>query len=181
VEKHGVSPRGVHWISQQTQYKRFYILTLFFKDEIKNSSIIDAGCGFAEYYNYLVDKRLRPKSYKGYDIEDIMIQKAKRRFPALDLEQKDILKDELEVADYYICSGAMNILTKEEMFEFINRCFTASKKGFAFNFLKKDSFNKVSASEILSHCKHLSKQIYIKDNYLENDISIYLKKHYLTN
>ena len=142
---------------------------------------MDAGCGFGEYYNYLEKNSSKPKEYIGIDIEEEMIERAKLRFSNTKFEKKDVLKDELIQADYYVCSGAMNILTKDEMFEFIDKCFLASKKGFAFNFLKKDSFNNVSVSDVLSHCKYLSRDIYIKDNYLENDISVYLKKHDLTN
>ena len=49
IKKHGISAQGVHWNSEFTQYKRFEILTSFIKDIIKQSSIIDAGCGFGEY------------------------------------------------------------------------------------------------------------------------------------
>ena len=70
----------------------------------------------------------------------------------------------------------MNILKKEEMFTFIKRCFEISNYGFIFNFLKSDSFNKVSLDEILNYCETLSKNIQINDDYLDNDVSIYLKK-----
>lgn len=105
-----------------------------------------------------------------------MINLAKKRFSDIKLLQKDILNDEIPKADYYICSGAMNILEKEEMFLFIRNSLEASNKGFIFNFLKADSFNNVSANEILTYCKNLSKEISIKDNYLDNDITILLKK-----
>lgn len=149
--------------------------------EIKNSSIVDAGCGFAEFYNYLKIKKLEPKSYIGYDIEEFMIEKSSNMYPHLKFQKKNILKNKLEEADYYICSGAMNILTKNEMFLFIDNCFNASKKGFVFNFLQEDSFNNVSVSDVLSHCKNLCNKIHINNNYLRNDITIYLNKDYLTN
>lgn len=166
----------MHWRSKYTQYKRFEILTYFIKNHIKDSTIVDAGCGFAEYYSYLRKNNLIPKEYIGIDIEEDMINLAKKRFSDIKLLQKDILNDEIPKADYYICSGAMNILEKEEMFLFIRNSLEASNKGFIFNFLKADSFNNVSANEILTYCKNLSKEISIKDNYLDNDITILLKK-----
>ena len=39
-----------------------------------------------------------------------------KRFIGIDFYVKNILKDELLIADYYICSGAMNILEKEDLF-----------------------------------------------------------------
>ena len=62
IEKYGISAKGVHWNSSYTQYKRFEVLTKFIKEEIGSSSIIDAGCGFAEYYNYLVSRLQIPPS-----------------------------------------------------------------------------------------------------------------------
>ena len=176
IKKYGISARGVHWNSKYTQYKRFEILTNFIKDEIKQSSIIDAGCGFGEYYNYLFDNNLKPKSYVGIDCEEQMIQLASKRFLDTEFYVKNILVDKLEFADYYICSGALSILTKDEIFQFITNCFNASNKAFIFNFIKNDPLTNVKVDEVLWHCKSLSNNMKIEENYLKNDISIILKK-----
>jgi len=176
INKYGISPRGVHWNCEQSQYKRFEVLTNFIKNDIQNSCVIDAGCGFGEYYNYLYDTNLKPLSYLGIDCEEEMIKHASKRFINIEFQVCNILEDKLINVDYYICSGAMNILTQEEVFLFIQRCYENSSKGFIFNFLKQDSFNKVPIKLVLSFCKTLCKKILIKDDYLENDISIFLKK-----
>jgi hypothetical protein len=80
------------------------------------------------------------------------------------------------LADYYICSGAMNILEKEEVFIFIEKCFESSKVAFIFNFLINDPLTKVNIKDIFLYCKNLSQNIQIKENYLDNDISILIKK-----
>ena len=172
IKEYGISAQGVHWNSKYTQYKRFEILTKFIKKDIKTSTIVDAGCGFADLYKYLKSNNKLPLKYIGIDSEEIMINPAKKLHPTLELYVKNILIDELIEVDYYICSGAMNILKKEEVFLFIKRCFLYSKKGFIFNFLKSLSFNNVSIEEVLEYCNTLSDNIKIKDNYLENDISI---------
>jgi len=105
-----------------------------------------------------------------------MIRLSKKRFPQIEFHKQNILEEKLISADYYICSGAMNILKKEEMFTFIHKCFEASTKGFAFNILKEDSLNNVSIDEITSFCKTICKKISIRDNYLENDLSIFIEK-----
>ena len=176
IKKHGISAQGVHWNSDFSQYKRFEILSDFIRKDIKESSIIDAGCGFGEYYNYLFDNNLKPKSYLGIDCEDQMISLASRRFLNTSFEKQDILKDKLNFADYYICSGAMNILERDEIFIFIRKCFEASNKAFVFNFLKNDSLTNVKSFDIIGYCKTLSANMEIKENYLSNDFSIYLKK-----
>ena len=117
-----------------------------------------------------------PNKYIGIDIEDKMIELSQERFPKLEFHKQNILEEKLINADYYICSGAMNILKKEEMFTFIHKCFEASKKGFAFNLLKEDSLNNVPVEDITDFCKTICKKITIRDKYLENDISIFIEK-----
>lgn len=176
IKRYGISAEGVHWNSEYTQYMRFEILTSFIKDDIKNSFIIDAGCGFGEYYNYLFDNNLKPKLYLGIDCEDQMINLASRRFINTKFEIQNILKDTLITSDYYICSGAMNILGEKEVFLFIKNCFNASKIAFIFNFLKNDGLTNIKASNIIDYCLTLSNKIEIKENYLHNDFSVCLKK-----
>lgn len=176
IKKYGISAKGVRWSSKYSQYKRFEVLTNFIENEIKESNIVDAGCGFAEYYNYLFDNNLKPKSYIGIDCEEEMITLASKRFLNTSFYIKDIIKDELVFADYYICSGAMNILKKDEIFIFIKKCFEASNMGFIFNFLKNDPLTNVNFLDILHYSKSLSKRVEIKEDYLENDISIFIKK-----
>jgi len=176
ILKYGISARGVHWNSKYTQYKRFEILTNFIKEEIKDSSIVDAGCGFGEYFNYLYDNNLKPKSYLGIDCEEEMINLASKRFLNVNFYVKNILKDELTKADYYICSGAMNILEKEEIFIFMKKCFENSNIAFIFNFLKNDPLTKIKINDIIDYSKTLSKEIKIEEKYLDNDVSIFLKR-----
>ena len=175
IIKHGISAKGVRWNSKFTQYKRFEILTSFIKD-MENSSIIDAGCGFGEYYHYLTINNKKPKYYLGIDCERLMISLASRRFTNIDFKIQNILKDRLLNCDYYICSGAMNTLDKKEVFIFIKKCFESSNKAFIFNFLKDDPLTNIKIYEIIEYCKTLSKKIKIRDDYLKNDVSIYLEK-----
>ncbi len=176
IKKYGISARGVHWTCEESQYIRFEILTNFIVDEIKSCQIVDAGCGFGEYYNYLFDNNLNPESYIGIDCEEEMIDKASKRFLNTKFILKNILEDKIPSADYYLCSGAMNTLDENEVFTFIKHSYKASKKGFVFNFLKDDYLSNVPINHVLKFCKSICSQIEIKEDYLENDISIFLKK-----
>ena len=105
-----------------------------------------------------------------------MIKLASKRFLNVDFIVQNILEEELIPSDYYICSGAMNILEEKEVFIFIKKCFDSSKIAFVFNFLKNDSLTSVDINKVLEYCQSLTKNISIKDNYLDNDVSILLKK-----
>jgi len=176
IEEFGISAKGVHWNSKYTQYKRFEIITKLIKKDIKNSTLVDVGCGFSEYYNYLENNHKTPNKFIGIDCETDMIDISKKRFPNLDFYVKNVLFDELLVADYYTCSGALNILTIDEVEIFIKRCFKYSKKGFIFNFLKNLTFSRIKKYEILDICEQYTKNIIIKEDYLDNDFTVYMIK-----
>lgn len=174
--EYGISARGVHWNSKYTQYKRFEILTSFIKNKLATSSIVDAGCGFAEYLNYLKYTNLKYLEYSGLDCEDKMIEVSKKRFKEVTFLKKDIIKDTLLEKDYYICSGALNLLSYEDLKSFIENCFKFSKKGFVFNYLENENFVDISKSQILNICMNLSSKVDIKDGYLYNDYTIFVEK-----
>ena len=176
ILKHGISAKGVRWKSTFSQYKRFEIITSFINNNISQSTIVDAGCGFGEYFNYLRKIGKEPKIYLGIDCEKVMINIASKRFPNINFKLQNVLHDKLYISDYYVCSGAMNIFNKEEIFLFIKKCLTVSKKAFIFNFLKNDPLTTISIDEIIKYCKELTNKIIIKENYLKNDITIYLEK-----
>lgn len=171
---HGVSAKGVHWNSQRTQYIRFQVITSFI-EKIENSTILDVGCGFAEYVEYLKIKELTPLEYVGIDCEDFMIEESKR-FKEHQFLTCDILRDEIPKKDYLICSGTFNILKKEEFFKAIKNCYESLQKGLIFNFLTKESFNQLKKDEIINFCKELSNKISLSKPYLPNDMTIFLEK-----
>jgi len=176
INKYGISSLGVHWNSKHSQYKRFEILTKFIKKDIKSSTVVDVGCGFGEYYKYLELNNMLPKKYYGFDCEKDMIDICQKRFPTHNFKQQNILTDNLIDADYYICSGALNLLNLEEIYTFITKCYKASNKAFLFNFLKFRTFNNVKTEEIILFCDYLSKQIKTKTGYLDNDFTIVMVK-----
>ena len=176
VERHGVSAQGVHWNSKATQYKRFEIL-LSMIDLSEEDVLVDAGCGFAELFFYLQKQRINLGRYIGLELMEEMITAAQKR-ATLDLRQCDILSDPLPQADYYFCSGGMNILTREETKLFIRRCFAASTKGFVFNLLEGDDdsllYNYYRPEEIASMAEVLDADFSLKRGYLPRDFSVAL-------
>ena len=173
--KHKNSAKGLHWHSQKTQEKRFEVIINFIFDELKNSTLIDAGCGYGHLIDYFKKIDIFPKDYLGVDCEKFMIDICRKNYSQFHFLQLDILNDSLIQADFYICSGALNLLNREELFKFINKCFLFSNKGFIFNHIS-NNFNKITKEEIIKYCKTLSDYNLINENYIKNDYTIYQKK-----
>lgn len=173
--KHGISAKGVHWQSEHNQYLRFKIITSYLED-IENSSLMDIGCGFAEYLNYLEKYDLKLKRYIGVDCEEFMIENSKKRFPKETFLKADILKDEFEDVDYVICSGGLNIMNKEDFLKAIEKSFNVAKKAFIFNFLTNNSLHLMTKRDVIKFVHTLTNKVKISSNYLKNDATFCLEK-----
>ena len=175
-KKYGISAKGLKWSSSQRQFKRFEILLDFIKDDISQISILDIGCGYGDLITYIEQSMLFPKTYTGIDCEDFILEITKKRFPKSNFLKKNLLKDELPKADYYICSGALNILDEDNFLAAIELCYKQSNKGFIFNSLTESFVHSLTIFDVYLFCQNLSKQVILKDNYLNNDYTIFMKK-----
>lgn len=178
LKKHGANAKGLNWHDDYSQLKRFEIILELLSDDLEaDDTIIDAGCGFGDFYTFL--KASYEVHYIGYEIVKENIEIAKKR-TLQKILYKDILTDALESADFYIASGSMNILSRFETFLFIERCFTHSQKGFVFNLpYGKDeskSFNYFLPQEIKHFVKKFDAEVHIETGYLPNDFTVFLKR-----
>jgi SAM-dependent methyltransferase len=175
-DTHGISAQGVAWESTQTQKKRFSAIHACL-GSLQNEHIVDAGCGFGDFYLYLKEKNNLPKSYVGLDLCAPMVTEAKRR-TGCKILQKDILNQSIPMADWYVASGSMNLLTKMETHIFIQRCFEKSKKGFVFNLLEgkdtKGNYSYWKPHDILMLCRTFCTKVEIKEGYMEGDFTVCL-------
>jgi hypothetical protein len=122
-----------------------------------------------------------PKHYIGIDVEDHMIEVAMSQINA-PFYVKDILHGDIPMVDYYVSSGAMNIMTKEESLLFIKNIYEHSKRGVIFNLLHShhvnnhDIYNSFNLYEALDYAKTLSTHVEFKEGYLEGDFTIHIQK-----
>ena len=176
-DTHGVSAEGVAWSSVQTQKRRFSAI-MSILGTIENDTLVDAGCGFGDFYLYLKEKNSLPKTYVGLDLCKPMVTEAKMR-TGCKIIQRDILSQTIPLADWYVASGSMNLLTRMETRLFIQRCFEKSRKGFVFNLLcgreQEGEFSYWSPYEIRKLCQPLGAEIEIKEGYMDGDFTVILR------
>ncbi len=180
IEIHGTSAKGVNWSSKENQVLRFKIILEMLPDDLQNYSLIDAGCGFGDFFSYMTKKKKLPKKYIGIDSLLDMYSIASVN-TGCEILIADIVKDTLPKADYYICSGAMNVLNEFETHLFIRNCFNACHKAFIFNILHGESdsetYNYFSTKKLQQIVKDLKvKKVVFSDNYMEDDITVGLFK-----
>ena len=100
-DTYGVSAEGVAWNGEQTQKRRFSAIASCLGD-VKSDTLVDAGCGFGDFYLYLKEKNNVPKTYTGLDLCEPMVQEAKVR-TGCKILQRDILRQSIPYGRLVYC------------------------------------------------------------------------------
>lgn len=126
LKQFGYSPQTLGWGQSGRQEVKFSVLGEPILKQVE-SSVLDVGCEFADFYDYLVGKGWNG-GYHGIDIVPAVLDIAEQRHPQLDLKTMDILDYPPEQAnqfDFVVASGVFNAkLQEQDNNEHIERCVT---------------------------------------------------------
>lgn len=193
IKKHGITPKGVDWNTEETQNLRFEKLLSIIDFDKKKCSMLDYGCGYGALLNYINNTRPSlEKDFFGFDISQEMLSKADKLFSG---DPKATFYNSLppkKQYDYVIASGVFNVKLEQDklawekyVIEEINLLFELSKKGVAFNLLTGYS-DKEFQTEKLYYCdptflfdyciKNLSRKVTLIHDYPLYEFTIHIKK-----
>lgn len=187
-DKFGKSPKSLGWHkgNQFLRYKQ-----LINNWDLNNSSILDVGCGFGDFANFLKLCKIKNFKYTGIDLMSDFIDISKKK-----LNNKNIVlyKDEFltkkfkKKYDYVIASGTFNLKIKKinkyiYLFNMIKKMFLLSKKSISFDFLSdkvdyshNHNFN-YSPEKVLTLAYKLSKNIELKNSLFPFEPCIIINKN----
>jgi SAM-dependent methyltransferase len=139
VDRYGPTPSGVDWNGEAGQRRRFEQFDRLFAN-LSGFSIIDQGCGYGAYFDYLSEKGF-DFSYLGIDLSERMIAEARLRMTDGDARFK-VAAHSPETADFTVASGIFNVRGAEPdddwlayILETLDVMASTSRRGFAFNCL----------------------------------------------
>ena len=87
VRKYGHDPRACDYGRIESQKIKFRVLSEVLP--LGNSSLLDVGCGFADFATFL-GERFPGVQYSGIDLCSAMVDEARRNHPDLDLRVANI-------------------------------------------------------------------------------------------
>lgn len=107
LEKFGSDPRTLGWDTRAHQIKRFSAANRFIPKSA--TSIVDIGCGLADFYEYL-DHKNRKIDYTGVDINPDLLHECKHRYPNNHFYCTNILNDDTAhlSAEWGVMFGVLN-------------------------------------------------------------------------
>ncbi len=179
LNHYGETAEGLHYQSTGSQQARFRVLRELLPEDLSGVTLVDVGCGFGDFLIYLHEHGDEPGRYIGIDLHERMVAVARERTGA-EILQADLLSDTLPPADWYVCSGALNNLTRDETREAVGRCYAAARDGFVFNLLhgqdNSQTFNYRQPEEIEAWAADLDAEMTTIDGYAYRDFSVALVK-----
>ena len=187
VKNFGENITGLGSGTEERRNSRFEVLGSI--GDLHNKSILDLGCGFADFYNWLKSKNISV-NYTGIDINPKLLEVASKLHPDGTFINKDIQKDGVgNLYDYIVCSQTFNNkLSNEDNFKLIKNvielCFHSCKEGMAIDMLssyvdfKENHLYYYVPEKVFSFCKKLTKRINLRHDYPCYEFCIYLYKDF---
>lgn len=191
LAEHGVTPRGVDWNGEESQFTRFEQLCKIIGPEASDFSLNDLGCGYGALFDYLSPKH--PScSYLGVDVSPEMTQAAQARHVASP-KARFIMGSEPDAgSDYGVASGIFNVRMKRtdgEWYDYLLATLDvldrSSRLGFAFNCLtsysdedkKRNHLFYANPGQLFDICKQrYSRQVALLHDYGLYEFTILVRK-----
>jgi len=174
------------WGNTESQQERFQVLSEL--GDFSGKSVLDVGCGFGDFYDFLRGKGIH-FHYLGIDLSEKMIVIAKQKFPEASFEVRDILSKPLPDAsfDFVVASGIFPLKIPrwmETTGHILSAMYKTCRIGTGVNFLSTFTIGKKFPGRYYANpaivvdfaCKNLSPRIVLRHDYRPNDFTLHIYK-----
>ncbi len=183
-KKLGYDVKTLGWGTKEQQLKRFEAV-LTGDVSLAKKTIIDIGCGFGDFANFLFQHEIEFNSYTGWDLNPDLINEAKnvwKDVPHLYFDVKNIatLEKQQPVADIGIMLGLLNLNFKNQInnydyaaqlintaFQLVGECLIVDflSSNLSKDYPKEDFVFYYEPAKILELALKMSSNVELKHNY----------------
>lgn len=172
------------WTQKQVQQIRFNVFTTLI--DFNSVSVLDLGCGDGDFKAYL-DARFSNFHYLGLDLHESFIKFANQRYREKEhtwFYKADFTRCQLPKVDVVLACGALSYKCQYSNYyiDCIEHFYNSANKALIFNMLDQDFFESGpvivahNKNEIFKKCQEICDKIVLKDDYLDNDFTIIMRK-----
>jgi hypothetical protein len=182
--RHGAGFGTLLWASPQTQRLRFEAIAGLV--DFHGKSVLDVGCGRADFLDFLLARRVRVKSYVGIEGVAALAEAAREiRHSMGRIVEADFLAEpqRLEVgAQVVVICGALNTMDSEGFYATLRRAYEAAGEAMVFNFLCSsrlagaDYLSWHRTDEVMGFARTLSDRVRKVEDYLPGDCTVVMGK-----
>lgn len=188
LNKYGAGIEALASGTEERRTIRFDVLTKV--GIVDGSSVLDVGCGFADYFDYANELGINIQ-YTGIDIVPELIQSAKNSKPEIDLEVRDLQESPYPPGsfDYVISSQVFNYRFSKQkneqlVKEMLKLMYETARHGVAVDFLtsyvdfQQDELFYYEPEELFRYSKSLTKRVSLKHDHPLFEFCLYLYKDF---
>ena len=188
ADLHGGAFESLLWTSPQTQEARFDAFTRLWN--FQGQSLLDAGCGRADFLQFLMRRGTRPADYTGIEAVSELAESAERTgrrhaVPATIL-RCDFVREPARLfvaADAIVFSGSLNTLDDRTFYQTLRLAWDATAAAVIFNFLDSPTLSSARylhwrrPSAVLEFAQTLAgDHVQSLHDYLDGDFSVVISK-----
>ncbi len=184
LKKFGDRPEALRW-TPQGQLRRYHMLAdIAPVSDLNMSTVLDYGCGTADFYRFLKRRGINVK-YTGVDINENLINLAKKKYPDCVFRVMNTDEDEIEgFYDYIFICGVFNLRVpgvQDDLKNALVSLFNHCNKGLALNALsshtpvKDVELNYTSPEEMVRFAiENLSPSVALRHDRIPNDFTLFV-------
>ncbi|MGD1278691.1 MAG: methyltransferase domain-containing protein [Tepidisphaeraceae bacterium] len=184
VQRHGAGFKSLLWASPGSQAARFDALVACCR--FHGRVVVDAGCGRADFLDYLLASHVTPAQYIGIEAVEAFAEAARqKRHPCARILHGDFVRRRHlldQGADVIVFCGSLNTLAPAEFYATLAAAGALAPGQLAFNFLC--SHHLAAARHLTWHriedvvrfVTPLSRHIIVNSRYLDGDCTICLTR-----
>lgn len=184
VDRYGHDPRAADYGRAESQLRKFEVLAEAVSPG--DRSILDVGCGFADYARFL-RPRFPSLVYTGVDLSPRMIEEARRSEPSLDLRVGNVLDGELADRSFDVVNAnGIFYLLGEDAWKttraLVERMFALSRRMVAFTTLSTWAPDPEPGEfyadpvALLELCRSLSPRVVLRHDYHRRDVALFIHR-----
>lgn len=138
-QREGQTPRALGWGCSQDQEERFQVLCE--QIDFQDKTVMDLGCGFADFYGYLKSRGVSCQ-YLGVDLIPEFVVCCERTYPEASFLHANVMlePERLPTADIVVTTGTLNLKLRymdnfDYTKDFLQIAFAKTKEILSMDFL----------------------------------------------
>ena len=178
----GYSPATLGWGKGGRQHIRFGLLAGF--TDIENTrSVLDVGCGFADFYEFISKKGFKG-DYVGVELVDVLAKEALNRHPEIEILEEDFLSTDITGSfDLAIASGLFNAKCHDDMYGYIEKALKkmlSVSKLVAVDFMsthvdyQQELAFHADPEKLIKVASSLTKRFALRHDYMPYELALFL-------
>jgi SAM-dependent methyltransferase len=182
--RHARGRRSLLWLEPEGQEVRFEAIARHCP--LAGLTVLDAGCGRADFLGYLRARGIFPAHYTGLEALPWLARAARRKgYSDCRILEGDFVRQPEALragADVIVFSGSLNLLPSRPFYRALRAAWAAAPRWLVFNFLSSPEQAAADwlfwhrPERVLAFARSTGAKVHTDDTYLEGDCTVVMRR-----